>query len=247
MFYDNRWDIFIKIMENFEYAKLSENPTQQEIEAEIDRLTKLANDYNNEQMAIKIFINSIYGACASPFFVAYNPQLAEAITLQGQDIIKFSSKVLNLYFQKYWKNDTELHQHLGITEVGPVINDVAIYGDTDSCDKNTSINTDKGSLTIEDLYNQGTQSAGETLSGHESVKTDRKILNYNKGGKLEYQDAVRVIRHKVSKPKWRLKTKTGKEIIITNDHSLIVFRDGKKIEVKPSAVLKTDKVLVVKK
>lgn len=116
----------------FQYAKISENPTVEEIDKEIKHLEKLANDYNNEQMAIKIFINSIYGACASPFFVAYNPQLAEAITLQGQDIIKFSSKVLNMYFHKYWKNDKALHQHLGITQIPDVVQDVAIYGDTDS-------------------------------------------------------------------------------------------------------------------
>ena len=117
---------------NFKYANISESPTIEEIDNEIKRLQKLSNDFNNEQMAIKIFINSIYGACASQFFVAYNPQLAEAITLQGQDIIKFSSKVLNMYFHKYWKSDKALHNHLGITVIPDVVNDVAIYGDTDS-------------------------------------------------------------------------------------------------------------------
>lgn len=116
----------------YKYIKLNENPTIEEIDKEIKRLTKLANDFNNEQMAVKIFINSIYGACASPYFVAYNPMLAEAITLQGQDIIKFSSKVLNLYFHKYWQGDKALHQHLGITKIPRVEMDVAIYGDTDS-------------------------------------------------------------------------------------------------------------------
>ena len=53
------------------------------------------------------------------------------------------------------------------------------------------------------------------------------------------------MRHKVSKPKWRLKTKDGKEIIMTNDHSMIVFRDGQKLEVKPYEILPTDKVLSV--
>lgn len=232
---------------DFKYAKISDSASIEEIDAEIKRLSKLVNDFNNEQMAIKIFINSIYGACASPYFVAYNPQLAEAITLQGQDIIKFSSKVLNMYFHKFWRTDKELHEHLGISTPDQVVHDVAIYGDTDSCHKDTVINTDTGSYTIADLYNQCNETAGDTLAGHESVKTDKKVLNYNKYGKLEYQDAVRIIRHKVSKPKWELKTKSGKKIIITNDHSLIVFRNGTKIEVKPSDVLKSDKVLIVKK
>ena len=53
------------------------------------------------------------------------------------------------------------------------------------------------------------------------------------------------MRHKVSKPKWKLRTKLGKEIIVTGDHSLIVFRNGKKMEVKPKDILKTDKILVI--
>lgn len=232
---------------NFKYANISESPTIEEIDNEIKRLQKLSNDFNNEQMAIKIFINSIYGACASQYFVAYNPQLAEAITLQGQDIIKFSSKVLNMYFHKYWKSDKALHNHLGITVIPDVVNDVAIYGDTDSCDKHTLIRTNQGTLTIEDLYNEGIRNAGLTLNGHESVETYRKILNVNEHGKLEYQDAIRVIRHKVTKTKWQLKTKSGKTIIITNDHSLVVFRNGEKLTIKPKDVLKTDKILIIKK
>lgn len=116
----------------YTYAKISDNPTIEEIDRELVRLHKLKNDFNNEQMAIKLFINSVYGACASPYFTCYNPQLAEAITLQGQDIIKFSSMVLNKYFKDYWFKDKELHKHLGITRVSPVVNDVSIYGDTDS-------------------------------------------------------------------------------------------------------------------
>jgi intein/homing endonuclease len=60
---------------------------------------------------------------------------------------------------------------------------------------------------------------------------------------LYYADVRRIIRHKVSKPKWKLKTKSGKEIIVTGDHSMVVFRDGEKLVVKPSEILKTDKIL----
>jgi len=232
-------------MKEFKYAKLTNEPTHKEIDKEIKRLQRLANTYNNEQMGIKIFINSIYGACASVYFVCYNPDLAEAITLQGQDIIKFSALVLNKYFKEIWHKDKKLHEKLGLTKVEKVEHDVSVYGDTDSCDKNTIIRTNKGSITIENLYNESSISTGITLNGHESVKTDRKVLNYNKEGKLEYQNPERIIRHKVTKQKWLLKTKTGKEIYITNDHSLVVFRDNQKIKVKPKEVKKSDKILVV--
>ena len=82
------------------------------------------------------------------------------------------------------------------------------------------------------------------MMGHESVSCDCKILNWDKN--LYFGTPKRIIRHKVTKPKWKLKTKDGKEIFVTNDHSMIVFRDGKKIEVKPKDIRKTDKILIVK-
>ena len=90
-------------------------------------------------------------------------------------------------------------------------------------------------------------SAGNTLKGHESVKCFEKILNYENKKGLYYAPVKRIIRHKVTKAKWVLKTKSGKEIIVTNDHSMIVFRDGVQMEVKPCDILKTDKILTVLK
>ena len=90
------------------------------------------HEKGNEEQAIKIFINSIYGATASPYFIGYKVKVAEAITLQGQDIIKFVSKTINRYFSEFWHRDTQLHQKLGIGKAEAVKNDVTIYGDTDS-------------------------------------------------------------------------------------------------------------------
>jgi DNA polymerase elongation subunit (family B) len=132
--------------------------------------------------------------------------------------------------------DTKFHKEEMIT-----------YGDTDSVFKDTVIRTDDRDCTIEEFYNSNIKngSAGETLKGHESVKTGEKVLNWSEEKGLYYAPVKRIIRHKVKKAKWKLRTKSGKEIIVTNDHSMIVFRNGNKIEVKPSEILKTDKILVV--
>jgi len=126
---------------------------------------------------------------------------------------------------------------------------IIIYGDTDSVAGNTIINTDNGEKTIEEFYYENIKngSAGITLKGHESVSTNDKIINYDDKNGLYYAPIKRIIRHKVTKTKWKLKTKSGEEIIVTNDHSMIVFRDGKKLEVKPSEILKTDKILCIRK
>jgi len=115
------------------YCKIDpSNASREEIVAEINRLTLLMNLKKNEEQAIKIFINSIYGATASPYFVGYNVRVAEAITLQGQEVREYGSKIFNRYFMEFWHRDKELHQKLGITVTDKVPSEVTVYGDTDS-------------------------------------------------------------------------------------------------------------------
>ena len=117
-----------------EIAKI--NPYEcsiEELENEIKRLKDIKEEYFNLEQSIKIFINSVYGACASPFFVGYNIHVAEAVTLQGQDLIKYANKVIDEYFITLWHKDTELHKELGITYANPIKEkSVVVYNDTDS-------------------------------------------------------------------------------------------------------------------
>ena len=73
-----------------------------EIEEKIERLTALKNEYKNEEQAVKLTMNSIYGAIGNNYFVCFNPDVAEAVTLQGQDLIKYSEKILHKYFHEHW-------------------------------------------------------------------------------------------------------------------------------------------------
>lgn len=98
-----------------------------EIESEIKQL-------DIKQYAIKILINSIYGASGNKFFYFHNKDIAQSITLQGQDLILFSMRAVNHYFQNRWHLDTELHKKLGIEGrvIHPITKEAVIYGDTDS-------------------------------------------------------------------------------------------------------------------
>lgn len=102
------------------------------IRKEIDSLTSLKNELKNEEQAVKLTMNSIYGAIGNNWFVCFNPDVAEAVTLQGQDLIKYSEKILHKYFHDHWHLDTELHEKLGVTEVRRVTQPLVVYGDTDS-------------------------------------------------------------------------------------------------------------------
>lgn len=236
---------------NFELTTIDPNNcTLEELEKEIQRLTDLKDEYYGLEQSLKIYINSIYGALASVFFVGYNVNCAEAVTLQGQDIIKFTNKIINDYFNNEWHLDKELHEKLGLTIVNkiPSTISVCVYNDTDSLAGDSIINTNKEIITIEEWYNKNIQkgSNGITIYGHESVKTDDKILNWSNNKNLYYANVKRIIRHKVSKSKWKIKTKSGKTILITNDHSIIVFRNNKQLEISPENIKKGDKVICIK-
>jgi len=102
------------------------------IRQKIKDLTNIKNQLKNEEQGIKLTMNSIYGATGNNFFVCFNPEVAESVTSQGQDLIKYSEKVLHKYFHEYWHLDKELHEKLGLTRVKPVTQPLVIYGDTDS-------------------------------------------------------------------------------------------------------------------
>ena len=106
--------------------------TAKELEAKIAELTALKNELKNEEQAIKLTMNSIYGAIGNAWFVCFNPDVAEAVTLQGQDLIKYSERILDKYFHEYWHQDKELHEKLGLTSVKRIVKPMVVYGDTDS-------------------------------------------------------------------------------------------------------------------
>lgn len=222
---------------------------KKESQEQIKKLKEEGKEYHNYEQAVKLVLNSIYGAFGNQWFFFFNIDIAESITLQGKDSILYAEKMLNLYFNKYWHKDTEVHDKLGIKVTGKVEKPVGIYIDTDSIASDSIIRTNKGELTVEDLYQRSVdlnmKDMGSTMNGHESINTDVMVLNYTKDKGLYYTPVKRLIKHKVSKKKWKLKTKSGKSIVVTNDHSMMVVRNSNLIKVKPAEIIKTDKIVSI--
>jgi len=228
-----------------------EELSSKELELKIAELINLKNELKNEEQAVKLTMNSIYGAIGNQYFVCFNPDVAEAVTIQGQDLIKHSEKILHKYFHEFWHLDTELHEKLGLKEVKRVAKPLVIYGDTDSSESSTML-VIKNQNCIEKIsfgdffksqsriYDINTDERGNEFIMPESIDS----LNYL--GDVIFSPIKKIIRHKVSKPKWKIISNSGKEIIVTNDHSITVFRGGKKIHVKPSEInLETDEILTI--
>lgn len=92
-----------------------------------------AQKYYNFEQAVKLMLNSIYGAFGNEWFYFFNVDIAETITLQGQDAILYTEKMINKYFQEFWPKDKEVHDKMGISKAAPVRKPIVIYIDTDSC------------------------------------------------------------------------------------------------------------------
>jgi|TARA_B110000908_G_scaffold17191_1_gene19327 DNA polymerase elongation subunit (family B) len=61
------------------------------------------NIAENRQMAIKILLNSLYGAMGNKYFKFFDQRIAEAITLSGQLTIRWAEVAINKYMQSILK------------------------------------------------------------------------------------------------------------------------------------------------
>jgi len=79
--------------------ELQKNPSKQ-LEYRISSL-------NNQQMAIKILMNSLYGALGNKWFRYFDQRVAESITAAGQLAIKWAERAVNNEMQKVLGTDED--------------------------------------------------------------------------------------------------------------------------------------------
>ena len=220
---------------------------------------------SNLEQAIKLMMNSIYGGTSHQAFYWFNIALANDITGEGRNLTHHMERHLNEFWRDAWQTNPDLKKiqdDLGIKlksadDIKAIIRNshdnslvTCVYGDSiDGCSLvNVELDGVEGVMTIEDLYETCKKMYGIKAiddQGSEHINCPYKILNY-KDGKVEYHPVKDIIAHKVTKPAWKIRTKAGKEIIVTNDHSMVVFRDGVQMVVKPQDIRPTDKILSLK-
>jgi DNA polymerase elongation subunit (family B) len=209
---------------------------------------RMSGIHFNLQWSCKILLNSIYGCLASKYFRFYGQELAESITMSGRKIIKANGKMLNDFFNNEFFDMKIVKKNFTIDEsIGDV--ECRLYTDTDSQIFSTNIRTNKGIYQIGDLYNlYENKNKHYSQYGHEIVDVDDEDLQcftYNeKTQKAEMGKIKKLIRHKVTKKKWRIRV-NGKEVIVTEDHCAMVKRNGELLRVKPKEIIKGDKILTI--
>jgi len=205
-----------------EAKKQYEKKKIKELEKEIARC-------NNIQMAKKISLNSAYGACGNQYFRYYKLENAEAITLSGQVAIRWIESKMNIYLNKILKTKDV---------------DYVIASDTDSVVGETLVYENGNSIKIEDLYEKYCNDKNLVIKRdcddyiHDVSNIDLHTKSYDNGEIVEDR-VIRIMKHKVKKKFYKI-TVNNNEIILTEDHSLIVEREGKLISIKPTEVLYND-------
>lgn len=99
----------------------------------VDHYKQLSAKYTAYEQAVKLTLNSIYGAFGNKWFHFFNIDIAESITKQGKNAILYSESILNKYVQEFWHKDTAVHKQFGIKVKGKIEKPAVIYIDTDSC------------------------------------------------------------------------------------------------------------------
>jgi len=124
--------------------------------------------------------------------------------------------------------------------------DYVCYVDTDSVVGDTNININGIETTIEDFFHEcNGKYILEDWFNKDFVKECKgyKTISYDNNDIVD-DDVVYVMKHKIRKKMFLIKC--GDESVeVTEDHSIIVERNGKLIDVSPYDIKKEDKIIVI--
>ena len=99
--YDKRVIIKNKMLSAQQEKEDLQDPiTKDRVEGRIAKL-------ETEQMAIKILLNSLYGAMGNIYFRYFDLRIAEGVTLTGQTVVQWGEMALNKWLNDLLKTDTD--------------------------------------------------------------------------------------------------------------------------------------------
>lgn len=226
----------------------------------IDQFENEEDFYNTMQLSAKTFINSVYGVFGTEFFNLANTDIAESITLQGQDLIKYSVVQINDYIKNLWNQDYDGHKRIADRMKGIfgdafaydkfleaarnnkiMVDTMQIYGDSVTGDSMIDLH-DGSRMSIEEMFNECCDS-----EAHDKirVKSSRIVKSYDLShGDVAFYGVKYIMRHYTDKSIWEIVSKCGKSICVTGDHSVMVSRNDNIIEMKPYEILDTDRLVI---
>lgn len=175
-----------------------------------------AQTYHVSQLVKKVLLNSLYGALGNEHFLLYTNEMARSITLIGQCLINKAAIEKNRFISKMLKEE--------------VVKDRRTYSDTDTTLYHSKVKINNEDKYIGEFYETSEGEEFENILGKyikEFPKGKYKTLSIDEDDltKVREVDILHAVKHKTSKHIWKIKV-DGKEVGITEDHSLVLLRDG---------------------
>lgn len=104
-------------------SKMKDDLSQELIEQK-NSLERTIAQSDNTQTAIKLLLNSLYGAMANAYFRWFAMEIAESITSTGQAIIKWAEQKVNEYLNKVLNSDKDYVIAMDTDSVYITLNDM---------------------------------------------------------------------------------------------------------------------------
>jgi hypothetical protein len=196
----------------------------------IDQAKNTIAFWDKKQIVTKLNLNSAYGAILNPGCRFNDKRIGQSTTLTGRTI----SKHMNAYVNQCI---TGAYDHVG---------DAVIYADTDSVDGSSVVNTSVGNKTIQELFHSGTKFWKDGDKEY-SVNFDIQVVIYDNKveGPVVLGNYNYVYRHKTKKRRFKVTDTVGNQLMVTEDHAMIVLEHGKLIEKSPAELCLGQQLLAI--
>ena len=149
-----------------------------ELEKEINRL-------ENTQMALKILLNSLYGALGNAYFRYFDIRLAEGVTLTGQLAIQWAEKAMNASMNKILKTKDKdyviaIDTDSLYVDFGPLI-DTMVWKPNDGVDKKVAFLDKVCSEHFEPVLEKAYQELFVNMNGHKNRMVMKREVIADRG------------------------------------------------------------------
>lgn len=200
---------------------------RKEMQARLKECTTQEDEeyWDKRQLVKKINLNSLYGAILNPGCRFFDKRIGQSTTLTGRAIAQHMDAYVNECI-------TGRYDHVG---------DAIIYGDSVTGD--TLIKTSDGEITIEELFSQ---CIDHSVIGTKEYATQSftKVVGFNAFEDSPVMSEISyVMRHKTKKKIYLIELENGKSVKVTEDHSIMIDRDGFLLEVKPTDMQESDLII----
>jgi DNA polymerase elongation subunit (family B) len=206
----------------------SERKTMQKKAKEYEGKDSVQFEYwDKRQLVKKILLNSAFGALLNEHCRFYDKRIGQSVTLTGRQIVKHMSAQINEII-------TGKYDYYG---------DAIVYGDSVTGD--TIIRTEEGNKTIEEMFNECLDHCIVGEKEYGSINYSKVIGFDSRSMEPNISNVAYIMRHKTKKKLYRITTKNEKQVTVTEDHSIMVDRDGFLIECKPKDLKETDGIITI--